>query len=149
MENSETRAARGEALALLLEANANGDMSFMRKLLTLVNSLMPEEQSQIQPHEWDTAAGILPTVPAVQAPADNNGYCFISAENESASLIVLKHQIYGRQIWQRSYLSEPDVCTVTGQELLKDWLAYWPPVDARNSGEVIGEAGIRRLLKCS
>jgi hypothetical protein len=137
MENSETRAARSQALAIMVEANEKGDMPFLRQLLKLFISLMPEEQPQPQP---DTAAA--------QAPADNNGYCFVSAENDSASIIVLKHQIYGRQKWQRSYLSEPDICTVTGQELLRDWLAYWPPVDARNAGEVIGEAGIRRLLKC-
>jgi hypothetical protein len=136
MENSETRAARGEALALMLEVNSKGDMPFLRKLVTLLNSLMPAEE---QP---------APVVPDVQRRVENNGYCFVSAENDSASLVVLKHPIYGRQIWQRSYLSEQDICTVTGQELLRDWLAYWPPVDARNAGEVIGEAGIRRLLKC-
>jgi hypothetical protein len=145
MENSETRAARGEAAALFVEANGAGNFGLMRKLLTLITSLMPAEE---QPHEWGTAAGILPSSPDVQRRVENNGYCFVSAENDSASLIMLRHPIYGRQIWQRSYLSEPDICTVTGQELLRDWLAYWPPVDAPNSGEVIGEAGIRRLLKC-
>jgi hypothetical protein len=128
MENSETRAARGEAVHLLAEANSAGNIDLMRKTLQLIGSL-------------------LPPAPAPEQPG-TNGYCFVSAENDSASVVTIKHPTYGRQLWQRSYLSEPDVCTVTGHELLAGWLAYYPPVDARNSGEVIGEAGIRRLLKC-
>lgn len=77
----------------------------------------------------------------------NNGYVFLWAEGNDASVLTLRSLDYGKQQFTLGSIKEASVCPATGQELQPDWMAWFPPADAPNAALPIGHYGVHQLLK--